>query len=118
MTQACDHRRIQRTLFRMQADPGFARAILDGEREALARIRGEDPGFVEALFAALEASGIDSRVDAYESLLERAFAPGGRRWGPGETAGSWLRFAGTPSERSRWEALAGDDPPSVPASDA
>jgi len=31
-----DHRRLQRTLFRMQADAGFARAVLAGEPEALA----------------------------------------------------------------------------------
>lgn len=36
MSAACDHRRIQRTLFRMQADPGFARAVLAGDATALA----------------------------------------------------------------------------------
>jgi len=31
-----DHRRLQRTLFRMQADPGFAHALLLGDEEAVA----------------------------------------------------------------------------------
>ena len=48
-----DHRRLQRTLFRMQADAGFARAILGRDEAALATtgLEGDDLALLEAVDA-------------------------------------------------------------------
>ncbi len=81
-----DHRRIQRTLFRMQMDPGFAAAVFAGEPEALATtelssadaelLRGADAAGVGADLGDKRKNQLLGNV-ASEFVLSVATAPDG-----------------------------------------
>lgn len=79
----------------------------DGERDAVARIERDDPGFLAELAEAARAEPREAQVRRLASLIERAFAPVGSPWGPDETAGGWRLARASPRNASRWEALIG-----------
>ncbi len=75
-----------------------------GEKDAVQYIQENDPGFLDLLLDTL-AADTATQVANYARLVEQAFAPVGDLWPERTTSGGWFLDMGSPSERSRWEAL-------------